>query len=299
MGEPVLGIPVGPPGFDQSDLLYYANLQRQIAQSESTNPVENLSRARQAHDIARGTLSAAQKSLAERRSETDKLTLKVGKLSEPSFFAKAFGCASASKLQKATESLESARSAAKSQTTRVDEATREAESVNRTQLEWETKAAELERLQNTRQSRLDAFFASPAWSADATLAGTQQEAFHADGRSAESRGHAGTFASAEGYLKQAQKHLAMALRLLEQAGFMGRMNMGMDIGRRIDRPMAGRNRSMMGPMLQGMEMRRANELTQAAAQAVGQAQTLVPSLPYIERGLIDTARRGMFVALLG
>lgn len=37
MGEPVLGIPVGPPGFDQSDLLYYANLQRQIAQSESTN----------------------------------------------------------------------------------------------------------------------------------------------------------------------------------------------------------------------------------------------------------------------
>eukprot|EP00887_Chlorella_sp_A99_P002339 scaffold10.g2339.t1 len=136
---------------------------------------------------------------------------------------------------------------------------------------------------------VEAMFAQPHWNNDANLAAAAAAVADLQRQAAESAGNGGVYQRAEGLLSSAMQKVEGALQAMSRVQMMSGAELMM-----VRRNPMGMN------MMEMATIRRSNDMVQSAAQArdIASARSELPTIPWINDAVLDSARKGVFISIL-
>ena len=137
-------------------------------------------------------------------------------------------------------------------------------------------------------------FAAPGWSTDPPLSALRASIQELNLKAGEAQAHAGSYGRGRDLLSSASTKISQAQGLLQRSRVVSVLGAGRAMGNPRRRPPG----SMMMNMAQMMAIRQANDLVKSAAGDFTNARQILPSIPYQNEAVVNSARMGVFVSVL-
>lgn len=272
--------------FNPGDLDTYRKLQAQIADFQQHQVKENSSAAHVQVQELHAALQKEQARLQQIKTAQAQAEEQVAKYSKGWYLGKHIGDHEKKKTE-ADSTLAEVQSRAAAVSARIAEAQAKLRSAQELDAAWGAKLREMQAAEKQQADLVEAMFAQPHWNNDANLAAAAAAVADLQRQAAESAGNGGVYQRAEGLLSSAMQKVEGALQAMSRVQMMSGAELMM-----VRRNPMGMN------MMEMATIRRSNDMVQSAAQDIASARSVLPTIPWINDAVLDSARKGVFISIL-